>query len=175
MEADLTKKKYQTIEELEQYIYGSADVIGLIMSKIMDLPTASYPAAKKFAKTMQLCNFIRDIDEDYSLGRTYLPKAELIKFGLTKLTPETAAHSPDKFNNFIFFQIKRYFKWNKQAKSGYKFLPFQYLIPIKTANDLYEWTLKEIQKDPQIVFSKKVKPTVPRILFQIGKNSLSRS
>lgn len=175
MEADLTKKNYQTIQELEKYIYGSAEVIGLIMAKIMDLPKASYPVARKFAKTMQLCNFIRDIDEDYSLGRTYLPKTELAKFGLTKLSPDTAAKTPVKFNNFINYQINRYFKWNKQAKSGYKYLPFQFLIPIKTANDLYEWTLKEIQKDPQIVFSKKIKPSVSRIILQIGKNSLSRS
>jgi len=41
MEMDITKNRYETLDETIKYIYGSAEVIGLMMSKIMDLPKES--------------------------------------------------------------------------------------------------------------------------------------
>ena len=69
MEADLHKKTYHTIDELLAYIYGSAEVVGLMMAQIMNLPESSWEAAKAQRKAMQLINFIRDIAEDNQLGR----------------------------------------------------------------------------------------------------------
>ena len=64
MEMDLIKKRYETIEETLSYIYGSAEVIGLMMAKILDLDPQSYPFARYLGRAMQYINFIRDIDED---------------------------------------------------------------------------------------------------------------
>ena len=73
MEADLTKRIYRTEEEALEYIYGSAEVIGLFMAKIMRLPEESHPAARMLGRAMQFINFIRDVAEDTELGRRYLP------------------------------------------------------------------------------------------------------
>ena len=46
MEQDLTKTNYQTLAELEDYMTGSAEAVGVMMAKIMGLPVESYPYAK---------------------------------------------------------------------------------------------------------------------------------
>ncbi|HVP17397.1 MAG TPA: squalene/phytoene synthase family protein, partial [Spirochaetia bacterium] len=73
MEADFSIREYDTVEDVLRYIYGSAEVIGLFMARILDLPRDSHPYAQMLGRAMQYINFIRDIDEDARLGRRYLP------------------------------------------------------------------------------------------------------
>jgi phytoene synthase len=172
MEMDFTKKEYSTLKETEKYIHGSAEVIGLFMSKILDLNKKSYPFARKLGKAMQYINFIRDIEEDIALGRNYFPKKDLDSVGLSALSKEEAYKNPKAFNKFVQLQLKRYFLWQKEAEKGFKFIPKSELVQIKTASDMYKWTARKIQKDPFIVFRKKVKPIVPRIILATAKNSI---
>jgi phytoene synthase len=74
MGLDLVKSEYDTLEETLEYIYGSAEVIGLFMCAIMGLPEESYHHACMMGRNMQYINFIRDINEDIGLGRRYFPK-----------------------------------------------------------------------------------------------------
>ena len=53
MEADLSKKKYPTVEASLEYIYGSAEVIGLFMARIMNLEEESYWSARMLGRAMQ--------------------------------------------------------------------------------------------------------------------------
>ncbi|MGE4453849.1 MAG: phytoene/squalene synthase family protein [Sphaerochaeta sp.] len=73
MEHDLSESTCETLEDVLTYIYGSAEVIGLFMARIMDLEEASFPYAAMLGRAMQYINFIRDIAEDNGLGRRYLP------------------------------------------------------------------------------------------------------
>ena len=82
---DCYKHRYLSMNELSQYMYGSAVIVGLMMNKIMDCNNAlcNYHGAE-LADAMQLTNFLRDIREDYiGLDRIYLPSEELLKFGLS--------------------------------------------------------------------------------------------
>jgi len=169
MEMDLYKSRYQTLEETLEYIYGSAEVIGLFMARIMDLPEEAHRAAQMLGRSMQYINFIRDIDEDNALGRLYLP---LEDFSLTSLKPEEVKAKEKTFRNFHLRQIERYRKWQKEAEKGYKFIPNRYLIPIKTAADCYLWTARQIEKDPFKVFERKIKPSKIRIIGKMLANTL---
>ena len=169
MRADTKKSTYATYKELEEYMYGSAEVIGLIMAKILNLDEESYTYAKLQGKAMQLINFIRDIDEDIELGRRYIPTEDLKKFNLTKLPPRTDQEKKD-FCKLVHFEIDRYRKIQKSAEAGYKFMPANALIPVKTAADIYNWTADQIEKNPLIVFEQKVKPKPIRVIFRIFTN-----
>ncbi|MCK9331515.1 MAG: squalene/phytoene synthase family protein, partial [Candidatus Cloacimonetes bacterium] len=68
MERDITITSYRTIGDLEGYLYGSSEVIGLMMARILDLPLESHTAARNLVRAMQYVNFIRDITEDLALG-----------------------------------------------------------------------------------------------------------
>lgn len=169
MEMDLTKKTYSSIEEIKHYMYGSAEVIGLFMSRILGLPPEAHYHARMQGRAMQYINFIRDIEEDRQLGRNYLP---LNGSGLTRLDLEHALSEWDTFLQFVQVNIDRYRKWQRQASEGFRYIPPRYLIPIKTASDLYEWTAKKIEKEPLIVFYKKVKPSRNLVRMKAMANTL---
>ncbi len=78
MAMDLTVDHYDTYDDLYEYVYGSAAVIGLQMLPILE-PAHPEPLARAEALgvAFQLANFIRDVDEDLDRGRIYLPLAEL--------------------------------------------------------------------------------------------------
>lgn len=167
MERDLFKKEYNSLEETLDYIYGSAEVIGLFMARIMQLPPeADYPA-RMLGRAMQYINFIRDIKEDVELGRRYLP---LTDTHLNGLEYEYVKNHLAEFRAFHTKQIGLYMGWQREAEKGYRFIPFRYLLPIKTAADMYVWTARQIEKNPMIVYSRKVKPPKPRIVLQFLYN-----
>ena len=83
MRMDLTKSEYKTKEEYNQYIYGSADVVGLMClqvfvqgdkTKFADLKDAAMSLGSAFQKV----NFLRDLKADHDeLSRTYFPNTNL--------------------------------------------------------------------------------------------------
>jgi len=173
MKNDLHKKQYQTFTDLEKYIHGSAEVVGLLMAKILSLPKQSYPYAQALGKSMQLINFLRDIQEDRDLGRLYIPQEDLNRFNLRNLLINSEIEKK-QFIKLMHFEIKRYFNIQKQAEKGYEFIPRRFLLPIKTASDMYNWTAKQIDENPFLVFQKKIKPKSWQVFRQFILNFLRR-
>jgi phytoene synthase len=164
MESDITKSRYKSIDETINYMYGSAEVIGLYMAKIMSLPDEALYHAKYLGRSMQYINFIRDIAEDLTLNRIYMPEKEMEKFGINKLEYEYVKKIPEKFIIFIHNQLRYYCQWQRIAEEGYKYIPKRYLIPIKTASEMYKWTANQIYNDPFVIYCKKVKPMIKQII-----------
>ncbi len=172
MEWDLSRSVYRSIEETLAYIYGSAEVIGLYMARILDLPDEAAEPARMLGRAMQYINFIRDIHEDNRLGRTYLPIGET---SLGSLDEAQARENADEFRRFISAQLERYTGWQRAAEDGYRFLPPTYRAPIKTAGDMYNWTARSIERDPFVVYRRTVKPGKLRILATGLANRLAPS
>lgn len=172
MESDLKSTRFKTIDDTLEYIYGSAEVIGLMMAKIMNLKPEAYEAARLQGRAMQMINFIRDIEEDNSLGRLYFPADDLAKYGLNDLQESTARAYPKRFNKFIHFQISRYETCQTQATQGFHYIPRRLRVPVKTASEMYDWTALQIKQDPHVVYRKKIKPGKIRLLTRIISNIL---
>lgn len=170
MEMDLTKRGYSDIAEVSEYIHGSAEVIGLFMSKLLRLNEESYKYAMGLGKAMQYINFIRDINEDIGLHRTYIPKEILRKHGIDKFDYDYILLHKDEFTSMIREEIERYRSWQSYGEAGFKYIPKLFLIPIKTASDMYKYTADKIYKNPFIIYEKKVKPSVFRIMISSIKN-----
>jgi phytoene synthase len=171
MRSDLYHQPCTCIADTINYMHGSAEVIGLMMARLMKLPPESYPSAMLLGRAMQYINFLRDIHEDFLLGRSYLPADELNHYGFEKLTPSTAKENPKEFENFMHRQIDRYHKWQAEAEAGFHFLPWRARVPIATASDMYKWTAQCILADPFRVFREKTKPSRRRVLIQGVVNS----
>jgi phytoene synthase len=101
MERDLTQNTYETLPETVDYIYGSANVIGLYMAKIMKLPESAYKSAESLGQAFQYINFIRDIAEDITLGRNYFPQELMRKFNLKSLDYSETSLKKTEFENFV--------------------------------------------------------------------------
>ncbi len=175
MEMDITKSEYNDMNETLEYIHGSAEVIGLMMAKIMNLPEDSYEHAKYLGRSMQYINFIRDIAEDINLRRIYFPTSDMKKFGIKKLDYDFIKNHKRNFSNFINKQLEYYCNWQQFAEEGYKYIPKRYLISIKTASEMYNWTAEQIYSNPLIVYNMKVKPQISKIVSSIIMNIIDPS
>ncbi len=175
MEMDLTKNQYHHLDEVVAYMYGSAEVVGLMMAKILGVDEKFYDQARLLGRAMQYINFIRDIDEDLNFGRTYFPLDDMDAIGLETLEYEYTKQHPEQFRQFIARQLERYEQWQATAESGFAALPKAARIPIANASDMYKWTAKKIEKDPFIVYRRKIKPSKARIITNIiGKKLFNR-
>ncbi len=75
--------RYQTFEELQQYCYGVASVVGLVCIRIFGYrDPAAEPLAERCGLAFQLTNIIRDVKEDVAMGRVYFPQEDLAQCGL---------------------------------------------------------------------------------------------
>jgi len=172
MEKDITKHSYKNMDEIIEYMYGSAEVIGLMMSRILFLKEVHELSAKMLGRAMQYINFIRDINEDINLGRLYIPKDILKQYNLDSLDLNETRKKKKEFSELIRNEIKRYIDWQKEGEKGFKYIPKFLLIPIKTASDMYRFTAEVIYKDPFIIYRKKVKPSLFKIFLSTFLNTI---
>ena len=86
MKMDLEKKEYNTVEEYKKYIYGSADVVGLMCLKVFvkgseDKYNQLSPFAISLGSAFQKVNFLRDLKDDAKiLNRVYFPNIDMDNF-----------------------------------------------------------------------------------------------
>lgn len=115
MEMDLTKTRYATFEELHQYCYRVAGVVGEMMTPVLGHANERcLPFAADLGVAMQLTNIMRDVKEDLARGRVYLPADELTAFGLGTAELEAWRHGakvPEAkwraWKAFMRFQVAR--------------------------------------------------------------------
>jgi phytoene synthase len=119
---------------------------------------------------MQYINFIRDINEDLKLGRVYMPMSAMKEYELISLQHDYVIENKLSFNAFIRNEIDRFKKWQKKAENGFRYIPSAYLVSIKTASDMYQWTADEIRRDPFIIYRRKVIPKVEFIRQRLALN-----
>ena len=138
MRMDIEKKDYKTKEEYQEYIYGSADVVGLMCLKVfVDGSDEEYqklkPTAMKLGSAFQKVNFLRDLKNDAEiLERSYFPEVDL-----KNLSPEVKTK--------IVSEIKADFD---AAYEGIKQLPASSKFGVYTAYRYYKQLLKKLQKTP---------------------------
>jgi squalene synthase HpnC len=84
-EMDLTIQEYPTFERLKEYCYRVAGTVGLTCTHIFGFnDSKALDLAEKLGLAFQLTNIIRDVREDYSVGRIYLPEEDLARYGVVK-------------------------------------------------------------------------------------------
>ena len=82
MRVDCDEVRIATRAELDRYMRGSAGAVGRIMAAVLDAPPAHHEAFERLGTAFQLTNFIRDVREDYTLGRIYLSAEDRRRHGV---------------------------------------------------------------------------------------------
>ena len=161
MRLDLHKKEYLTDDEYKEYIYGSADVVGLMCLRVFTKgDTALYDrlkeSAMKLGSAFQKVNFLRDLKADFEgLDRTYFPNADL------KNLNEASKQA-------IISEIEDDFK---EAKKGIVNLPIEARFGVFTAFRYYQKLLKKLKQTP----SSRLKETRIRVSDYKKVELLARS
>lgn len=162
MRCDLTVTEYRTYADLSDYTWGSAAVIGLLLLPILGTVSATATAAPYAADlgvAFQLTNFLRDIGEDWRLGRTYVPLEDLARFGVD---PAQLGAGPvdDRVRHLLAFQIARTRGLYERAEPGIALLEPASRPCITAAFGLYAEILAEIERADYDVLTRRA--TVPR-------------
>jgi phytoene synthase len=174
MTMDLTVQEYETYEDLLEYVYGSAAVIGLEMVPILGpLHNDAFEAAKKLGIAFQLANFIRDVDEDLDRGRVYLPIKELAQFGVTREMLEERVLTPE-IVEALKFQIARVRQLQAEAAPGIAMLEATSRPCIEAASTLYCGIVDEVEKIGYDIFNQRAKTSTARRLRVAGAAFIKR-
>lgn len=138
MRLDLHKSEYKTVDEYNSYIYGSADVVGLMCLKVfVKGDTVAYEelkdSAMRLGSAFQKVNFLRDLKADFEdLSRTYFPNTDLTKLD-------------ENSKNEIIAEIEADFK---AAFSGIVNLPLEAKFGVYTAYVYYKKLLTKLKNTP---------------------------
>jgi phytoene synthase len=151
---DLTKTRYHDFRQLCDYCYKVAGVVGLIMLKIFgsrQKEAESY--AVDLGIAMQLTNILRDIGEDYRIGRLYLPRKEMDKFGVEE---KQIADSVIDANliRLLKFQIARARDYYRNADKGIKMIAnLRSRLVVNLMSRMYAGILLSIENNNYDIFS----------------------
>ena len=166
MKMDLTITEYHSYEDLCEYVYGSAAVIGLQMVAVLgtnsdtDIKEANI-AAEKLGIAFQLANFIRDVGEDLDRGRIYLPITELQAHGVTREMLENRIVTP-QIKSALKEQIRRVRILKEESATGIKLLSADSRSCIEAASELYCGIVDEVEKIDYEIFTKRAKTSTLR-------------
>lgn len=104
---DLNNVKYSTFDELYDYCYKVASVVGLVCIHIFGFDA---PVAKRYAEycgiAFQLTNILRDISEDAAMGRVYIPDEDLWAFGYSAEELSQGVQD-DRYRRMMSFETNR--------------------------------------------------------------------
>ena len=140
MRLDLTKKDYLSDEEYKAYIYGSADVVGLMCLKVfVNGNEEKYQELKGMAMSLgsafQKVNFLRDIKADFDqLDRSYFPNVDLNNLD-------------ENSKQLIIDDIEKDFE---KGLNGIKRLPIEAKFGVFMAYRYYSQLLKKLKKTPAL-------------------------
>jgi phytoene synthase len=162
MEMDLTITEYHRYEDLLEYVYGSAAVIGLEMVPILGYSDdRAFDAAQKLGIAFQLANFIRDVGEDLDRGRVYLPMQELGQYGVDRAMLERRILTP-QIIAALKFQITRVRSLQEEANLGITYLDKESRPCIRAASKLYCGIVDEVEAIGYDIFNKRAKTSTAR-------------
>lgn len=152
---DLFQVRYQTFDELATYCYGVASTVGLMSMYIIGFHSnESVPYAIKLGVALQMTNILRDVGEDYRNGRLYLPREELIYFGIQE-SDIAEGRITDNWRQFMKFQIERTRQVYQESWPGVKMLEREGQLAIGAASVFYQGILDEIEKSDYDVFTRR--------------------
>ena len=102
-EMDLSVSTYETFEELSRYCYCVAGTVGLCCIHVFGFQNPkALELAPKLGTAFQLTNILRDVAEDFTMGRVYLPQEDLRRFGCTDRDLSSKVAGP------AFIQLMRF-------------------------------------------------------------------
>ncbi len=173
---DLTAPRiqYETFDQLYDYCYHVASVVGLVCIRIFGYSDAkAEKLAEETGVAFQLTNIIRDVKEDAQMGRVYLPREDLARFGLEPRSLANGA-GPASFRKVLEFETERARKYYASATELMPLIDEESQPALWTLVEIYRRLLEKIAARHYDVFSERVHLSTAEKLGVLGKGFLRR-
>jgi len=169
VEMDLSRKRYQSWEELRPYCYRVASALGLICIEIFGYRN---PSAKLYAENLglalQLTNILRDVREDAERGRIYLPLEDLARFNVSEEEILGGVYSPN-FVRLMDFEARRARELYALAQSELAAEDRATLLTAEAMRLIYAALLERIIKSNYRVLDRRHSLSAPHKLYLVGR------
>ena len=154
---DLIKNRYNTFEELKEYCYSVASVVGLISIEIFGY---KYEETKNYAVNLgyalQLTNILRDIGHDKERGYIYIPKEDLRKFDYSEEELIRGIHN-DNFVELMRFETGRAREYYHKARTFLRPNEKPTIIAAEIMDSIYYRLLEKIELNDFNVYQGKIR------------------
>ena len=143
---DVFKKNYESFSELLNYCENSANPVGRLILELNDIRSdEAFYFSDQICTALQLTNFYQDVSIDLKKGRIYLPKDEMLRFGVdeSKLNQNTTS---EELKNLLIYSIERTQDMFDNGKNLLKFLNGRLKLEINWTILGGEAILKKIKK-----------------------------
>ena len=162
VEFDLADGPIETFDDLRLYCYRVASTVGLLVVRILGFKN---PRSLEFAETLgiavQLTNVLRDVGDDASTGRIYLPKDELERFGVSTGSV-LAGHGTDALQPMLRFSAERAASYYERAEDLLPDEDRRSLRPATAMGRIYRALLDELIEREFPCFEQPLRLSKPR-------------
>jgi phytoene synthase len=156
MEMDLTRTRYRSFGELQEYCYLVASTVGLMCRPIFGAQNAfTRDYAVNLGMALQLTNILRDVKDDARRGRIYLPLEELRRFGVTEEDILQSRYTP-QFVELMRFECDRARGYFDAARASLRDEDKYYFFAARIMWSIYAHLLRRIERDSYNVFARRI-------------------
>jgi len=166
--------RYRTFEDLYQYCYRVASVVGLVCIRVFGYrDPAAEPLAERCGLAFQLTNIIRDVKEDAEMGRVYLPEKALAAFR-TAPSELRALADATRFRPLLAMEADRAREFYGAGDELIPLIDEDSQPALWVLVNIYRKLLEKIAQQRYDVFHGKISLTVREKLTILAKGFLKR-
>jgi len=140
----------QSANDQMHHLYGTGDVFGLMIAKMLRLPKQAMHAAAMQARAVRFLMLLHQAADHPD--QPLLPKAELTRYNLTDPGQETAAQHPQAFADFIHAQLRLYNLWHRQGERVFRYLPKRPAAVLRAIDSHYRREATQLAEEPLTIF-----------------------
>jgi squalene synthase HpnC len=173
-EMDLTVKSYPTFDRLREYCYRVAGTVGLTCTHVFGFRDArALDLAEKLGLAFQLTNIIRDVHDDYAMGRVYLPDEDLAQYNVK---PEDFARSEATLGvrELLRFEAQRAWQCYEEGAALLSFIEPESRAALWLLVHTYSALLARVEELDFAVFGERVRLSKTEKLVFIAKARFAR-
>jgi phytoene synthase len=169
VEMDLTRRRYESFDELSLYCRRVASAVGLICIEIFGYRNpATRVYAEKLGLAFQLTNIIRDVREDAKRGRIYVPLEDLRRFAVTEAELLDGAYT-DRFRMLAAFEAQRARALYREAAQALPSEDGSSMLSAEAMRLIYGALLERIARSDYRVFDRRHRLSTLRKLYLVGR------
>jgi phytoene synthase len=173
-EMDLTLRTYSTFDRLREYCYRVAGTVGLTCTHVFGFnDTRALDLAEKLGLAFQLTNIIRDVHEDYAVGRVYLPEEDLARYAVT-LQDFGKSEATLGVRELLRFEADRAWQCYEEGSALFGLIDAESRGALWLLAHTYSALLARIESLDFAVFGERVRLSKPEKMLFIAKARFGR-